>query len=131
MRKALAVVCALASALCSIPIRAQELQVQVDGGGFASFTNFTLGSRQTTGGERPELTFEISIVNPPPCGNIAIFFDLLTPSGAYIRRGAMAAGTVDELRSIQQGQTYVAHIVDTDLDTAGSINIWPECSAIR
>jgi hypothetical protein len=130
MLSILGVACALALSLSSTAANAQDtahLQIQTDGSGFVSFSNFSIGRRR----DMPELTFEVSIVNQPLCSNLVIYYDLLSPSGEYIVQRKGAAGTVDELRNIRYGRTYVAHIVQRNLDSAGSILMWPECSIIR
>jgi hypothetical protein len=129
--------CAVAIQLPSTSAHAQrvgQLQIQVDRGGFASFSNFSLGSRSIQGGrELPELTFEISIDKPPSCpyfDNLALYYDLLSPSGAYIEKQAMSPG-IDELKNVRQGERRVARIASARLKDAGTIRISIKCSAIR
>jgi hypothetical protein len=129
------VVCTLAAQL-SEPIAhaqgANQLKIQAETTEFASLSNFKQGYRRISDGSQlPELSFELSVTAMPPCSNLAIYFDLLSPSGAYMARDLMAAGTVDELRNVRKGSTYVAHIVNRNLTSAGSIVIRPKCSSIR
>jgi hypothetical protein len=118
----------------SLPYAQQtnQLQIRTEAPGFASLSDSKLGHRPIQGGrELPELSFEVSITEKPPCNNLVIYFDLLSPSGAYTARNLMAAGSVDELKNVRQGGRYMARVVNRDLMSAGSIIIRPSCSYIR
>jgi hypothetical protein len=109
-----------------------QLQVEADGGGFATFSNLSAGSRRVFSGEdMPEITFEIRIVAPPPRSNLAIYTDLYTPSGARISADKMAPGSVDALRNVEVGGTYVVSIASRDLAKAGRMIMRVKGSAIR
>lgn len=107
---------------------ADEILVEADGRGYASFSNYALTEEMSFGRLLQVLTFEMSIVAPPPCDRVMIWFDLEAPSGAVIASGLMAGSQPIYIR---EGESYVTTIKRTGLDKAGRIRLWPECSAVR
>lgn len=105
-----------------------NLQIEADGRGFVSFSNYRLSQESSYGRELHVLNFEMRIISRPPCDRVMIHFDLDTPSGATIVKGLMAGPTPIYIR---QGESYVTAIKRSGLDKAGRMRLWPQCSAVR
>jgi hypothetical protein len=81
-----------------------EIRFLSDGRGFATISEFRFGKPlMWAGREIQVLECEVSIVRPPPCRNIHVMFDILSPRGAQF--GGPTTG--EYLQNIKQGQSYI------------------------
>jgi hypothetical protein len=133
MRIFLPMVCALAVPLSSTSIHAQDalsLQVLADGHGFASFSNYSMDRYVISGTEFRRINFDITIVKQPPCPRLLIKFDIQRADGVYLARGLEQHP--DELRNVQQGQTYAVDIESrSHFDKAKTVRLWLECDPVK
>jgi hypothetical protein len=98
--------------------------IEADGKGHTSFSNFRMGKTVQRGIPIDELRFDVK-VERAQCRNIAIYYTVITKSGAFLKKGVWH----QQFNNVTSGEAYVGRIGDITFEwgQVRLIQIWPQC----